>query len=317
MMPMTRATSPPDRLFRLLGEETRLRIIRALSDAPLTVNELTEVLAMPQSTISRHLAVMREGGLVADRREGAYAWYRLSDALVNDGALIAAVRASLGRVPHEKADVRRLERALDGRRARARDFFDAVAGSYHGMVEPGGGADGLALAFMMALPPSAIVDVGAGQGEVAVRLARLGHRVHAIDASRKMIRALSQRLTREGVGGVTPVVGDVESVPLEDACADVVLLSQILHHAARPEVAVGEAARLARPGGRVVVLDLSLHDMEWTRSRLGDLWLGFTPDALERWMGGAGLVHVKSDTVAPNEGLALVVCVGTRAADRG
>ena len=117
----------PERLFKLLADETRLRIIRALLEAPLTVGEIGQALALAQSTTSRHLAAMRSGGLVTDRREGAFAWYSLADALLRDEALVTVVRDAASRAAKSKADRRRLEKALEKRRAKSRDFFDSVA----------------------------------------------------------------------------------------------------------------------------------------------------------------------------------------------
>ncbi|MHC4252977.1 MAG: ArsR/SmtB family transcription factor [Planctomycetota bacterium] len=309
-----RSLEAPDKLFRLLADATRLRAIRALAEAPLTVTELRSVLGVPQSTVSRHLGLMRKGGLVADRREGARVWYSLADGLLRHEALMGVIRESLGRLSDARADGRRLGKVLERRRTESREFFDSVAGSYHGIAEPGGGAEGLVSAMMMAMPKSVVVDVGCGEGETAIRLARFGHTVHAVDSSRRMIAALRRRLRREGAKRVKPHVGDIEKLPLEGALGDVVLLSQILHHAPRPGAAIREAARVAKPGGRVVVLDLLAHEQEWTRERMGDLWLGFALAEIARWMRDAGLESVRLDTVEVDEGLPLVVCGGTRGA---
>ncbi len=304
----------PERLFRLLADETRLRIIRALLEGPLTAGEIGRALALAQSTTSRHLAAMRSGGLVTDRREGAFAWYSLADALLRDEALVTVVRDAASRAANAKADARRLEKALEMRRTKSRDFFDSVAGSYHEIARPGGGAEGLVSAMVLALAPSTIVDVGCGEGEVALRLARLGHRVLAVDSSRAMIAALRKRLRREGDAGsrIETHVGDTERLPLADGLADVVLMSQILHHAPRPEAALAEAARVTRPGGRVVVLDLMRHEQEWTRDKMGDLWLGFELDELEGLVRSAGLEEIRSETLEVEGGLPLVACGGAK-----
>jgi SAM-dependent methyltransferase len=73
----------------------------------------------------------------------------------------------------------------------------------------------------------------------------------------------------------------------------VALLSQALHHAASPAKALAEAARIVRPGGRVLVLDLRKHDEHWVRDRLGDAWLGFDDAELTRLLEDAGLTDIK------------------------
>ncbi len=312
-MYMTNTTaSRPEALFQLLADETRLRIIRALLDCPLTVGELTEVLAIPQSTASRHLGLLRRGELVSDRREGTFIWYSLADGLLRDAPLMQVLRTAMAHLPYEQLDRGRLAGALAARQAHTRDFFDAVAGSYHNLARPGGGAEGLALGMMMALPPSTIIDLGAGEGHIALPLARLGHRVIAVDASPAMVRTLQERAVGEGLTGIRAHVGDLEALPLGGAMGDIVLLSQTLHHVRRPEVALREAARMVQPRGRVVVLDLLQHEQEWVRDQLGDLWLGFDPAVLRGWLVAAGLDSVEVQTVQVEGGLPVVAACGVR-----
>ena len=306
------ASQGPQALFQTLADETRLRIIRALMECPLTVSELTAILDSPQSTVSRHLSILRRAELVGDRRDGTFIWYRLSDALCRDEPLLAVVRAALGRLPREQADRERLAAVLEARRAGTRDFFDALAGHYDSLARPGGGPEALAMAMMMGLPPATAVDLGSGQGEIALRLARLGHRVIAVDSSPAMVKTLAERARREGLSDVQARLGDLEALPLPDACGDLVLVSQTLHHTRRPEVALREAARVCRPGGRVIVLDLLHHEQEWTREKLGDLWLGFEPDVLCRWLAEAGLASIVWERVEVDGGLPVIAARGTR-----
>ncbi|HPL28106.1 MAG TPA: metalloregulator ArsR/SmtB family transcription factor [Anaerolineae bacterium] len=295
-----------------MADETRLRIIRALLECPLTVGELTEVLDLPQSTVSRHLGVLRRGELVADRRDGTYIWYSLSEGLLHDEHLAAVVRAAVGRLAQAQADGERQAAVLEARRARTQGFFDALAGSYHNLAKPGGGAEGLAIAMAMALPPGTAIDLGAGEGDITLALARLGHRVIAVDAAPAMLRTLEARACAAGLRNVEAQGGELEALPLATGLGDLVLLSQTLHHTRRPEVALREAARVARPGGRVVVLDLLRHEQEWVRERLGDLWLGFEPAALQAWLAAAGLGDVVVETVEVPGGLPLLAGRGTK-----
>jgi ubiquinone/menaquinone biosynthesis C-methylase UbiE len=302
----------PEALFQVLADETRLRIIRALLDCPLTVGELTEALDLPQSTVSRHLSILRRGDLVGDRRDGTFIWYSLADGLLGDEPLLAVVRTALGRLPQEQADRQRQTAVLEARRAHTRDFFDALAGSYHNVARAGGGAEGLAVAMTMALPPSTVIDLGAGEGDIALPLARLGHRVIAVDSAPAMVRTIEERAHAAGLAGIEVHLGDLEALPLAAGIGDVVLLSQTLHLVRRPEAAVREAARVAHAGGRVVVLDLLHHEQEWVRERLGDLWLGFDPATLRRWLGDAGLLDVVVETVEVAGGLPVLAARGTR-----
>lgn len=313
-MPRT-ANARAEALFQVLADETRLRAIRALLDCPLTVGELTEVLALPQSTVSRHLAILRRGELVSDRRDGTFIWYSLADRLLRDEALVAVIRAAIARLPQEQADRERQRAVLEARRARTRDFFDALAGSYHNLAKAGGGPEGIAIAMMMALPPTTVIDLGAGEGDVALPLARLGHRVIAIDSSPAMVRTLEAKARAGGLSRVEVRLGELEALPLPSNLGDVVLLSQTLHHTRRPEVALAEATRVARSGGRVVVLDLVRHEQDWVREKLGDLWLGFEPEAVREWLARAGLSELAVVTVEVAGGLPVIAARGTKLRD--
>jgi DNA-binding transcriptional ArsR family regulator len=313
---MRKASAGPEALFHILADETRLRIIRALLDCSLTVGELTEVLALPQSTVSRHLAVMRRGGLVSDRRDGTFIWYSLTDRLLRDEPLIAVIRAAIARLPLEQADRERQQAVLEARRAHTQGFFDALAGSYGNVAKPGGGSEALVVALIMALPPATIVDLGAGEGDIALPLARLGHRVITVDSSPAMVRTLQSRAHAAGLATVEAHLADLEALPLADGIGDVVLISQTLHHTRRPQTALTEAARVAKSGGRVVVLDLVRHEQEWARDQLGDLWLGFEPEALRRWLADAGLSEIAVETVEVAGGLPVLAARGTKASDQ-
>ena len=311
MISMSVMADSPDRLFKLLGDETRLRVIRLLMGASLTVTELKSALELPQSTISRHLGAMRRGGVVSDRREGAFVWYSLADMLVRDQALMSVIEDSVEHLSHAHADRKRLESVLEARREATREFFDSIAGNYQSVAKPGGGSEGLISAMMLGMSRSTIVDVGCGEGQIAVQLAKLGHRVLAVDSSRAMLAAVRKRLKRDGIEGVELFEGDVESLPLDDGSGDMVLLSQILHHASRPERALAEAVRVCVSQGRVVVLDMLRHDQEWTREKMGDLWLGFDPVSLRGWMQDLGLEQIYQDIIEVENGLPLIAIGGT------
>jgi len=67
------------KLFKALGEETRLRILKMLQIRPLCNCEVQDILGLAPSTISKHLGLLREAGLVEDRREGKWVFYQLSN----------------------------------------------------------------------------------------------------------------------------------------------------------------------------------------------------------------------------------------------
>lgn len=97
-------------LFRALADETRLRILNLLVRGELCVCEFTGVLGIGQSKASRHLAYLRNAGLVIDRRDGAWMYYSLAQA---DGAIhrriLELLSEAQGEMPQAVADLRTLD----------------------------------------------------------------------------------------------------------------------------------------------------------------------------------------------------------------
>ncbi|OPZ08259.1 MAG: putative S-adenosylmethionine-dependent methyltransferase [candidate division BRC1 bacterium ADurb.BinA364] len=274
----------PVSLFKALSEELRLRILRVLDIAGFSVAELTDIFNAPQSTISRHLARLRDAELVEARRQGALVFY--SKGAAWDAGLASLMERASAEAPWNEADRAAAHRILERRRRQSQSYFDAMARRYSEIVEPGGSWRALAGALAMGFEGKIVADIGAGEGEIALRLARSARRVHAIDHSAEMVRFLREKAA--AWPNVSVEEGDLESLPLEDGCCDVAIVSQVLHHCPRPRVALGEAYRVLRPGGRLIVLDLEEHQEEWARERLADHWLGFNRGELLRWLREAG-----------------------------
>jgi ArsR family transcriptional regulator len=279
-------------LYRLLGDPTRLRLLRVLARDRFNVTELTGILGLAQSGVSRHLGLLKEAGLVAEDREAGYVYYRLAHETRDNGhaplwTLLDAQFASAADDRSVQADEARLQEVL---RLRKEDFDTHGDGR---QLIPGRSWAAWARALGHLLPPLDVADLGCGEGYLTLETARWARSVVAIDQSEPVLARAQALATRRRVKNVTWKRGELTSLPIRDATVDLALLSQALHHAAEPSRALAEAVRIVRPGGTVLVLDLREHDQLWVRERLGDERLGFSDQELEGLLRDAGLEDVR------------------------
>jgi ArsR family transcriptional regulator len=190
-----------------------------------------------------------------------------------------------------------MRRVVKKRQDKMRSFFDSVAGRLGKDYVPGKSWKGVAEALLRLMPPMVIADLGAGEGAFALLLAERATKVIAVDTSAKMIEVGREQALRHGVKNVEYRLGDMEELPIEDAEVDLVFFSQSLHHALHPERAVHEAARILRPSGRIVILDLVKHRFEEARELYADEWLGFGETELETMLEKAGFRNVQTSIV--------------------
>jgi len=299
-------------LFRLLGDEARLRLMRVLARERLNVSELTAILGLAQSGVSRHLGLLKEAGLVSEEREGGFTYYHVVPERRDDtseGALWVLLEAQFGAATSDRAvraDDARLQEVLRLRK----ENFEAHGGA-RGQLVPGRSWAAWSRALGHLLPPLDVADLGCGEGYLTIEAARWAKRVVAVDRSTAVLKQARALARRRRVRNVVWKRGEIEAVPLDAASVDVALLSQALHHAADPGRALAEAVRIVRPGGRVVVLDLRLHDQAWVRDRLGDRWLGFEDGVLAALLRAAGLEAVKLGVGARKAGDPFTVLVAS------
>mgnify|MGYP005835262315 CR=1 FL=1 len=285
--------------FRLLADPNRLRLLLLLEREELSVTELQEILSLGQSTISTHLAHLKAGELVEDRRAGKSVLYRLKPLRV--GGLLDVLRQGAAEIPEAARDGEALALVLARRRDRMRAYFDELAGKFGRHYVPGRSWKGLAEMVMKLLPPLVIADLGAGEGTIAQLLAQRAERVIAVDNSPKMVEFGADLARRHGLENLEFRLGDLEDLPVESASVDVAFFSQSLHHAPHPERALAEAYRILRPGGRAAVLDLDRHHFEQARELYADLWLGFGEVELAGMLREAGFERCETAIVHREE----------------
>jgi ArsR family transcriptional regulator len=301
-------------LFRLLGDEVRLRLLRILSGrhGRLNVTELTSVLGIAQSGVSRHLRLLKEAGLVVEERGGGFSFYRLSPALLDGGfgglwtTLQAQFEDAAG-TPEMRADDARLQEVI---RLRRENF--ETHGTDRAQFVPGRSWAAWSRALGLLLPAVDVADIACGEGYLAVEAARWAKHVVGIDRSSDVLKRARALAGRRGIKNVTWKRGDMEKLPLETGSVDVALLSQALHHASDPARAIAEAARVLRPGGHLLILDLRQHDQAWVRDRVGDRWLGFKDEDLARFLrdGGLSNVTVRIGARLPGDPFTVLVAAG-------
>ena len=291
--------------LRLVSDPARVRILLLLEKEELSVAELQTILSMAQSSLSTHLAQLKQAGLVEDRRNGKNMMYRLRDVRGGERAVVEHLRQvfrnAMDEIPEAASDQDALRLVLKKREDKVRAYFDGLAGRFGRQYMPGRSWQGLAETLLKLLPPMVIADLGAGEGTFSQLLAQSARQVIAVDNSEKMVEFGRDLAARHGVSNLDYRLGDLESPPIEPESVDLAFFSQSLHHAPHPQRAVDAARRILKPGGRIVILDLVRHNFEEARELYADLWLGFAEVEIDEYLRTAGFRNVEISIVHKDE----------------
>ncbi len=285
------------------GEATRLRMLLLLAEAELTVTELVAILGQSQPRVSRHLKLLVEAALAERNREGAWAFFRLT----GEGEVFAAqLNARLDPLDSQTlADRARLATARETRRKQAAAYFAERAGDWdriRALHAPDERVERAVLDLLKDIHPRAILDLGTGTGRMLELLAPKAERAVGVDQSPAMLSLARARMDQAGLRQVQLRQGDIYAPPVERDAFDLVIVHQVLHFLDDPARALQEAARMLRPGGRLLVVDFAAHEEEGLREDFAHRRLGFSDDEIARDVSAAGLAFERRVGVAPMAG---------------
>jgi ArsR family transcriptional regulator len=284
-----------------LADTTRSRLLLLLDRHELTVSELCTIMQLPQSTVSRHLKALADAGWIGSRAEGTSRIYTMSRGEIDASArrLWQLVREQVGPSPAAAQDQRRLQAALAGRRTKSQEFFSSSAGQWDRVRDDLFG-DRFHLAALAAFAQGdwTVGDLGCGTGQASEAIAPFVAHVIAVDASAAMLQAAKKRL--QGIDHVELRRGELEALPIDEARLDAATLMLVLHHVPEPDRALAEVARVLKPGGRAIVVDMLPHDRENYRQQMGHVWLGFGDDQLRAIFHESGFEEVRIVPLPPD-----------------
>jgi len=283
---------------RLLADTTRLRLLLLLEQEEMSVAELAGITQLAQPRVSTHLAKLKESGLVIDRREGVFVYYRICTPIADESlnALWQLLRSNTSD-PLVKQDLDRIPEVLQ-KRAGGSTWADSVAGDMERHYSPGRTWEATTRGLVHLLEPGDVLDVASGDGVLAELLAPRARSIMCLDISERVVEAGRRRL--EAFEHVSFERGDMHALPVDDACYDTVLLMHALTYTRRPDIVINEASRVLRPGGKLLAVTLLKHQHEKAVEPYNHVNLGFTTRQLEKLCAKASL-QVQSCSVSAIE----------------
>ncbi|MEX0752289.1 MAG: metalloregulator ArsR/SmtB family transcription factor [Xanthobacteraceae bacterium] len=291
--------------LKAAGEGTRLRILALLAEAELTVSDLTEILRQSQPRISRHLKLLSEAGLVERFREGSWAFFRLAE----QGGGAEVMRTLLARLDAKDTTVardrERLAAVRAARAAAAQAYFRRHAAEWDRIRRlhvADAAVEEAIRAAVADTPFRSLLDLGTGTGRMLELFGPQIERGLGLDLSLDMLALARARLDRAGLRHCTVRHGDIYDLALPKDSFDLVIIHQVLHFLDDGARAIREAARVLRPGGRLLVVDFAPHDLEFLREKYAHRRLGFAPETVTQWTEATGLDSILHRTLPPEPG---------------
>lgn len=287
-------------IYKALGDESRLRLIHIIAQGFFNVQELTAVLGLSQPTVSHHIKVLQNCGLLRHHKEGTWSYYSLSQEtspslqVAHMFLEILKSNATNQDTAIFRKDATQVATLLNQRRDQAKNFFDSMAPQWRNIRSEATGIGNLPEDYLFSKiqphidPQETLLELGCGSGALLESLLPRAGRTIAVDYSQAMLEEARRTLGQES-SKVDLRLGYLEHLPLGDASVDVAVACMVLHHVSDPLSALRDTARVLTSHGKLVLVDLVKHNNEFMRERFNDLWLGFDIDQVSGWMTQAGL----------------------------
>ena len=280
----------PLEIFRSLSDMSRLRIVMLVRAMELSVGEIAQVLEQSQPRVSRHVKILCDAGLLERRKEGSWVFVTLGQRAIVVPVLAAIDKWDAGDGTQTARDADRLAAVTADRSTHAALWFESHAREWDAIRSLHVADSEIEAAMALALgdePIDQLIDIGTGTGRMIELFAGRARKALGIDRSSEMLR-----LARAKTSAITNIElrqADLYALPLEQGAADAAILHHVLHFAQAPGAAIGEAARVLGPGGRLLIADFAPHDREELRTRDAHVRLGFSDAQIEGWFADAGL----------------------------
>jgi ArsR family transcriptional regulator len=306
-------------VFKALADESRLRIVAVLAQGDFNVNELIEILRMGQSRISRHLKILADGGIVANRREGNWIYYSLAP-LQEQSDLAEIVRIAVQSLKAAKVyekDLQHLESLVQRRRSMSQKYFDRVGPEWECLQREVLDSTSYREHALAYLPEGkdSVVDLGAGAGLLLPSLLGRFKTVIALDSSQTMLKVAADYVQKQLPTAASRCefrLGELEHLPIHDRTVDAAIASMVLHHVSNPGNAIAEVYRVLKRGGAFVLADLLEHNIAEMREKYADLWLGFKKSDLNKWLVAAGFAVQKTEVLDKHKTMKVLLIQATK-----
>ena len=283
--------------YKTLADRSRLRLLVILNRGHFNVQELTSILKLRQPTISHHLRVLQQIGLVQVQRQATWAYYTLSDDSPSPSIPNRIVKNFLEIIAETEDrefsrmlenDLERLRAVVAHRREQAKVFFDRIAPDWKHLRGSAGGADDYLEAIVRQIPDScALLELGCGSGALLEKIVPRSGATFGVDYSQAMLDEAKMTLGNRAAS-VDLRLGYLEHLPFGDNSVDFIVSYMVMRHVPEPLEALRDAFRVMKPGGTLLIADLTNHEVEEMRSQYSDLWLGFDPSQFRRWVERSG-----------------------------